>query len=76
MTLTENIQRLANGTDAVVIAGKMTEAGFKTNEIVVDRWLKGVAVPGGDRIPFLALALNTDPNGLYEGVIEPVEASA
>lgn len=73
MTLTENIQRLANGTQAVVIAGRMTELGCKTNEIVVDRWLKGENVPQGDKIPYLAQALGTDPNGLYEGILEPVE---
>lgn len=76
MTLSENIQRLSNGIDPVVIAGRMTEAGLKTNEIVVDRWIKGTAVPSGDRIPYLAHALGTDPNGLYEGVLETSKAIA
>lgn len=74
MTLNENIKRLANGTPAVVIAGEMTKSGFPITESSVIRWLDG-ATPNGDAIPYLALVLGTDPNGLYEGVL-PVKSAA
>lgn len=68
MSLSENIVRFAVGTPAVIIAGRMTEAGCETSETTVRRWINGEGSPSHEKLPYLAAALNVPISSLYEEV--------
>lgn len=62
--LNERLARIIGDVSPVVIAGRMTEAGCPTTAQTVSYWISGERTPGGDRIPYLARALNITPNDL------------
>lgn len=58
------LKRLMGKTPPVVVAGRMTEAGYKTSEAAVYAWVNGTRAPHREAIPYLARALNVTPNDL------------